>query len=261
MAKRISIAFLLFVLAACQTTPAVPTPIGPVTRQDLVTLINWERSPLAVVFRAEATTTDITSFASRSEIADCTVYGDNRVVFTAPDGIAKSIAWQLVSDEAIRLFVEDLTLNYQIYNQRAGLDTLDADLRPDQTETLTLVVNGQAHRADALGGWPADYYQSVTERCRSVADAPAELLPFGAYVSVEVVPYDGNMPSTDWSAANGIDLAALSSERAWFTGGPVQALWAIQRDFGSDVQVQQGEVFYRVAVEVPGVSRFAPAPP
>lgn len=262
MAKRVTIVvFLMFLLAACQSPPAAPTPIGPVTRPDLVTLINWERSPLAVVFRAEAADIDTAAFGSRSEIADCTIYGDNRVVYSTPDGIGKGIAWQRVSDEAIRVFVEDLTLSFQIYNQRTGLDALALELRPEQTETLTLVVNGQAHRADALGGWPQDYYRSVTERCRAVADAPAELLPTGAYVSAETIPYNDNMPSTDWNAANGIDLSTLSAERYWYVGGAVQALWAVQRDLGADVQIRQGDRIFRVAVEVPGVSRYAPPPP
>jgi hypothetical protein len=261
MVKRVTIGFLLLCLAACQTTPQVPTPIGTVTRPDLVSLITWERSPLAVVFRAEAATADTTSFDRRSDIADCTIYGDNRIVFTAPNGVGAGVNWQRVSDEAIRLFVEDLTLNYKIYAQRAGVDALPAEQRPTQTETVTLVVNGQAHRADALGGWTDTSYRDMTERCRAVADSPAELLPAEAFVSVEARPYDDNRPSVDWSASNGIDLATLSGERTWLTGPAMQALWTAQRESGADVQFRQDDAVYRVAVEVPGVSRFSPPPP
>lgn len=261
MVKRITIALFLLLLAACQNTPAVPTPIGPVTRPDLVTLINWERSPLAVVFRAEVATTDTTLFEHRSDIAECTVYGDNRVVYTAPSGVGTGVNWQVVSDEAIRLLVEDLMLNYQIYNQSAGIDAIPPEQRPSQTETLVLVVNGQAHRADAHGGWPDDYFGRVMERCRAVADAPAELLPAEAYVSVEVVPYDDNRPTIAWDVGRGVDLASLTSERTWLSGPGMQALWTAQRESGTDVQFQQDDAVYRVAVEVPGVTRYSPPPP
>jgi hypothetical protein len=252
---------LLVLLSACQQAPAVPTPIGPVTRPDLVSLINWERSPLAVVFRAEAATSDATAFPSRTEIADCTIYGDNRVVFTAPTGLGSAVHWQRVSDEAIRLFVEDLTVNYTLYNYSAGVDAMPADERPTQTDAVMLVVNGQAHRADAFGGWPDDYYRLVAERCRAVATEPALLIPAAAYVSVEPVVYDENLPRIEWDSTAGIDLAALGAERHWLSGPALQALWNAQRESGAAVQFRQAETDYRVAVEVPGVTRFSPPPP
>ena len=261
MVKRVTFGLFLLLLAACQPTPSTPTPIGTVTRPDLVSLINWERSPLAVVFRAEVATSDTTSFERRSDIADCTIYGDNRVVFTTPTGIGKGLSWQRVSDEAIRLMVEELMMNYQIYNQSAGVDALPDEQRPDQAETVILVVNGQAHRADALGGWPEDFYQRVAERCRAVADAPSELLPVDAYVSAQVVPYDDTRPTITWDAVSGVDLSALTEERRWVSGAAMQALWTAQRESGADVQFQQGDAIYRVAVEVPGVTRYSPPPP
>lgn len=261
MVKRVTIGLFFLLLAACQTTPGVPTPIGTVTRPDLVTLINWERSPLAVVFRAEVATIDTSSFERRSDIADCTVYGDNRIVFTTPTGTGTGLSWQRISDEAIRLLVEDLMLEYQIYNQSAGIDAIPEEQRPEQTESVMLVVNGQAHRADALGGWPEGYYQQITERCRAVADSPAELLPVEAYVSAQVVPYNDTRPTIDWDPSSGIDLSTLTEERVWLSGPAMQALWTAQRESGSGVQFRQIDTIYRIAVEVPGVTRYSPPPP
>lgn len=261
MVKQVMIGLFILLLAACQTTPTVPTPIGTVTRPDLVTLINWERSPLAVIFRAEIATSDTTSFERRSDIADCTIYGDNRVVFTTPTGIGSGLSWQRVSDEAIRLMVEELMLEYQIYNQTSGTDTISEGQRPDHIETIVLVVNGQAHRADAMGDWPDDYFPEVTERCRAVADAPAELLPIEAYVSVQVVAYDDTRPTILWDPASGLDLSTLTEERTWISGPAMQQLWTAQRESGASVQFRQDDATYRVAVEVPGVTRYSPPPP
>lgn len=261
MVKRVTIGLCLLLLSACQTTPSVPTPIGPVTRPDLVSLINWERSPLAVIFRSEVATSDTTSFDRRSDIADCTIYGDNRVVFTTPTGVGNGLSWQRVSDEAIRLMVEELMMDYKIYNQSAGADASPDEQQPDYAETVVLVVNGQAHRADELGGWPEGYFQQITERCRAVADAPAELLPVDAYISAQVVPYDDTRPTIAWNAANGIDLSTLSEERTWVSGPAMQALWTAQREAGADAQFRQDDTIYRIAVEVPGVTRYSPPPP
>ena len=261
MVKQVTIWLFLLFLAACQSEPSVPTPIGPVTRPDLVTLINWERSPLAVVFRAEVASVDTLSFERRSDIAECTIYGDNRVVFTTPTGTGSGLSWQRVTDEAIRLMVEELMLENQIYNQTSGIDTIPEEQRPEQVETILLVVNGQAHRADALGGWPEDYFVQITERCRAVADAPAELLPAGAYVSTQIVSYNDSRPTISWDAASGIDLSTLSEDRVWLTGAAMQRLWTAQRESGGDVQFRQGDTIFRAAVEVPGVTRYSPPPP
>lgn len=261
MVKQVVIGLFLLLLVGCQTAPSVPPPIGTVTRPDLVTLINWERSPLGVVFRAELATTDTTSFGRRSDIADCTIYGDNRVVFTTPTGAGSGVSWQRVSDEAIRLMVEELMLNYKIYNQSAGIESAPDEQGPQQVETVVLVVNGQAHRADAFGGWPDNYFQQLTERCRAVADAPAELLPLNAYVSAQVIPYNDTRPTMMWDSSSGLDLSTLSEERVWLSGSAMQALWAAQRELGADVQFRQGDDIYRVAVEIPGVTRYAPPPP
>lgn len=261
MGNRVTILLLMLLLSACQTTPGVPTPIGPVTRPDLVTLINWERSPLAIVFRAETSLKDTTSFPRRNDIADCTIYGDNRIVYTVPNGRGIGVLWQRVSDEAIRLFVEDLTIIYQIYAQGIGVESITDDDSPDAVETMTVVVNGQAHRTDAFGGWPENYYQDVTQRCREVADSPAELVPVEAYISAEPITYDENIPSADWRADTGVNLAALSDSRTWLTGAPVQVLWDIHRNIGADVQFRQDDGLYRVALDVPGVTRYSPPPP
>jgi hypothetical protein len=261
MVKQVLIGLFLLLLAACQTTPSNPPPIGTVTRPDLVTLINWDRSPVAVIFRAEVATSDTISFERRSDIADCTIYGDNRVVFTTPTGVGSGLSWQLVSDEAIRLMVEEFMLEYQIYNQSSGIDTIPEEQRPEYTETVILVVNGQAHRADALGGWPEGYFPQLTERCRAVADSPAELLPVEAYVSAQVVPYNDSRPTISWDPASGIDLSTLTEERIWHSGPAMQMLWTAQRESGADVQFRQEDTIYRVAVEVPGVTRYSPPPP
>ncbi|GIK28156.1 MAG: hypothetical protein J5J04_15275 [Anaerolineae bacterium] len=264
MRLRVWIAVLVLMLmaAGCQSGPQTREPIGTVTRPDLVGLIDWERSPLAVVFRAEVTAADVDAFERRNDVADCTIYGDNRVVYTPPGGLSGPVVFQSVSDEAIRVFVEELTLIYQFYNRSSGLDALAPENRPPFIETLLLVVNGQAHRADALGALPDGYYRDVTERCRAVADSPAELIPAAGYVSVRPITYNPERPSVEWQHSDLLNLAALNpDERVWISGEGAQELWRLLRTYGSDVQITQGETTLQAAVEAPGVTRFSPPRP
>ncbi|MBK9121919.1 MAG: hypothetical protein IPM16_02185 [Chloroflexi bacterium] len=262
MRLRAVIAVLVLIAAGCQSGSQTREPIGTVTRPELVGLIDWERSPLAVVFRAEVTAADANAFERRNDVADCTIYGDNRVVYTPPGGLAGPVVFQSVSDEAIRVFVEELTLIYQFYNRGSGLDALAPEDRPPFIETLLLVVNGQAHRADALGALPDGYYRDVAERCRAVADSPAELIPAAGYVSVRPITYNPERSSVEWELPGELNLAALTpDERVWVSGSAMQDLWRMLRIYGSDVQITQGEATLQAAVEVPGVTRFSPPRP
>ncbi|MBC8171316.1 MAG: hypothetical protein H7X77_06575, partial [Anaerolineae bacterium] len=119
MARLLRLLILVIIslmAAACQPSapptppPGTPTPIGEVTRPELVDAIQWERSPTTIIFRAEYTGGGIEDeFYTRNDIPYCTIYGDNRVVWTTTnlrndDGVV----FDVVSDEKIRLFVDRL---------------------------------------------------------------------------------------------------------------------------------------------------------
>ncbi len=109
--------------------------------------IQWERDPLEVVFRADIVGgEDQDSFFRKNNVPDCTVYGDNRVVWDneALRGEAQ-ILWDRVSDAVIRNFIGELTVNYRIFTYDA-----QADLEPPSSvapvvEVITLRVNDMVH--------------------------------------------------------------------------------------------------------------------
>lgn len=258
MGKRVTMALFMLLLGACQSFSGTPTPIGPVTRPELVEMINWERLPLSVVFRAETLTADTESLGARNRIAACTIYGDNRIVYTAAGSSGFQVVWQRLSDEAIRVFVYELLTDYDFRAMGTGFDGSDSS---PVLDTLLLIVNGEAHQSDSLANWPQGYYGDITERCRAVADSPAELIPLNAYISAETIAYDSNVPTTIWETSMGVDLSTLSIERRWMTDQSVQALWSLLRMYGADIQIRQGDETYHVAVEVPGVTRYSPLAP
>lgn len=256
---------LVGVLAACVGGATPPPPDeGTLTRPDLVGLIEWNGSPDAVVFRAERVTTTPDGFFSLGEVADCTLYGDNRLVYLLPgEGESTLVAIDTVSSETVRTFIEDLTLNVQLFGQSAGFDALPAEERPSSYERVEVNINDQTHRFDSVGGWVDGYYESLVRRCTEMAAAPAEFAPdTGAWVTVREVTYNPDQPGILWSAANGLDLGTLGTNRQWVTGDAALALWDVLRTaVRPDIQLQQGERTFQAVMQVPGVTRDAPAAP
>ncbi|MBC6936361.1 MAG: hypothetical protein DWB42_11040 [Chloroflexi bacterium] len=249
----------LMLLAACggsgQTdAPAANSPI------------DWDRSPGTVVFRADVEGgTPEDAFLARSEIPPCTVYGDNRVVWTNEIGpFETQVLWDKVGDEAIRNFVTILTINRQIYSYKAGSALEPAGPTTPVVETLTLFVNGLQHKTDAFAGWDLDYYRQITDACRQISVAPVLYEPTAAWVSALAVPYDPNAPVVAWDgAANNLSLAELAAggERKWLTDRNVPVLWNILRTSPPRIQFLEGEERYYVALEVPNVTRSSPPAP
>lgn len=252
---------LSIVLAACNNG----TPAGDNSAQS-DSAIQWDKSPATVVFRAEVRGGQYEgSFLARNEIPPCTVYGDNRVVWTTEvGGGATQVLFDQVTDERIREFVNYLAINEQFYSYESGVDAqLPSSVSP-VVETLTLFVNGDDRRTDALGGWNIDYYERVLASCRNISSEPAIFAPDGGWLSAQNVAYDSGAPLIVWDAnAAGLSFGELAStgQPRWITGSLVQVLWETLRQSAYDVRFDEGDNQYQIALQVPGVTRDAPAAP
>ena len=63
---------LVFVIAACQPTTTQSTPDSG--------LVTWDRTPQTIIFRADILGGE-SDFVARNAVPNCTIYGDNRVVW------------------------------------------------------------------------------------------------------------------------------------------------------------------------------------
>lgn len=256
--KRLVCLLSGLLLAACGGDGGAPAAY--------VSPIEWDRSPTTIVFRADVEGgSPEEEFLARSEIPPCTVYGDNRVVWTNELGpFNTQVLWDKVTDDQIRQFVTDLQINRQFYNYDAKANLEPASATAPVVETLTLFVNGAVHKSDAFGGWDFDYYQQIVDACTQISTAPVLFEPTAGWVSVIAVPYDSDAPILPWdSQASGLDLAALaaSGERRWVSDRNVPVLWNMIRTSPPRIQFIEGENQYSIALEVPGVTRNAPPAP
>ncbi len=265
MARWFALMMLTALLTACEVLGG-GTPVATLERPDLA-IIDWERSASTVVFRAEvAGGLSETAFVNRNDVPYCTVYGDNRVVWTTSGNRADdTVVWDIVSDDTIRTFVETLTVGFGYYSYRSGAELITP--MPEAPlpvyDRLTLFVNGEAHQIDSLGGFDFDFFEKILQICTTLSTTPVLFEPTAAWVSAQRTDYNPSLPSHSWDIAQ-LNLAELadSGERRWITATAedrsVIDLWTLLHTWGADAQFEtQGGTFH-VAVEVPNVTRFSP---
>lgn len=229
-------------------------------------LINWDRSPQTIVFRADTVGGENAKlFRSRNEIPLCTIYGDNRIVWTNElNNFNTQVLWDKLTDQQIQDFVSYLTLVQLIYNHDA-----QASLQPQGdvapvAEVLEVFVNGREHQTDSFSDWPLDYFKTTLDTCKAISTTPVLFEPEGAWVSAQVAEFDPNVPGLLWDGQTiGLRLSELAAagERRWITGQNLLALWNIMRTSSALTQFNEDAIAYDVALEVPGVHRSAPAAP
>jgi hypothetical protein len=228
--------------------------------------IRWDRNPHTVVFRAKVVGGEFEdSFFSRNEIPYCTIFGDNRIVWSIDTGISDSqVLIDRLTDIQIRAFVSALTVEERIYTYGEESGYLPPSEVSPVVETITLAVNDTVHTTDAFSDWPPDYFQKVLEYCYALGQAPVEFEPDAAWISAQEIPYNPRVPSVMWDGdAAGLSLAelAVSGERRWVTDNNVKILWQLIRRTAVDLQFSENDKQYVVAVEVPDISPDAPPAP
>lgn len=255
-----------FSLAACSSPPAPPTDGQP---QGGSSAIQWDRSPTAVIFRSEVTNGDTTSIRVRDDMPECSIYGDNRVVWLNYLGpFEYEVLYDIVSDDRIEAFVSYLA-NAGIYNYEALADLQVPSLTPPIVERLLLAVNGIEHRADGFSGWAPTWFRQVVDACKAVSAAPVLFVPEGAWLSAEQLSNPNNGVLIVWdAAASGLDFAAIATAQTpvWITGANLRILWNFAVNQPESLAYAQEGVDgfqqqYAIALQIPSFSRVSPAAP
>jgi hypothetical protein len=258
--RRLLLLTLLMVLTSCNnstgTTASTPVDNDP---------IQWDRSPTAVVFRAEVRGGQYEDpFLSRNEIPPCTLYGDNHVVWTVEAGGGTTqVLVDIVSDARVREFVTYLVLE-RYYDYGSGFEGQTPSATMPVVETLTLFVNGVEKRTDMLGGLTIDFYQRMLTSCGNISNAPVLFEPEGGWISAQYAPYDPTAPLIVWEPETmGISFSELAGtgEVRWITGSTMLQIWMMLRQSVFDVRFDEGDNQFFVALQVPGITRNAPPNP
>lgn len=256
----LSCLMLVFLVVACSSG----TPTDP--QQQTSEFIRWDRSPQAIVFRADVVSKDTAqAFRARNEVPPCTIYGDNRIVWLNDLGdFNEQVLWDTLTDQQVADYIQYLGIVEGIYNHDAR-----ADLQPPSdvapvVETLTVSVNERQHVTDSFSDWEFDYFQRLLNVCQTISTTPILFEPQGAYVSAQEIPYDSSAPLLLWNGeAAGLRLSELagSGERRWITDQNLKILWDTLRTSSPQLIFLEGDKSFAVALEVPGITRTSPPAP
>lgn len=252
----------VMVLGACQSGGDG----GAAANSDPDHPIQWDRSPTSVIFRADTVGgDDAGTFLEGNVVPQCTIFGDNRVVWIAESATrANSVNWDRVSDEVIRNFVTTLQIEMRFYTYGAFADDQIPSSDNPVYEVLTLNVAGASHTTDSYADWPTLFYADIATLCQNLSQTPVVYEPEGAWISARAVDYSPSSPSLIWDGeASGLSFAELatSGEPVWVEGRNTRVLWNLLRTSAPDVQFAEGPQNYHVVVAVPGVTRNAPPAP
>jgi hypothetical protein len=262
MRYRVIMGFMLILislLAACQ--PGVEVTTAPEQ------VVQWNKDPYAVVFRAEIIGGDnADAFFMLNDIPACTVYGDGRVVWVVEGSGngTREVLFDFMSAEDMARFIVELGINRKFYDYKEGFPLQLPTASKPVYERLTLENNGVKYVSDSFSEWPYDYYNQSLQLCIQQAKTPRTFEPDGAWISAQEEPYDSRTPSLMWEPdAAGLSFFSLAGtqERRWLEGALVKILWQAIKDNGFDVQFGEADKYYRIALQVPGVTRDAPPAP
>jgi hypothetical protein len=258
--KRPFILLIALALAACSGANN-NNPAGQSSPQNP---IEWDRKPGSIIFRADVEGGQ-DDFTRRNEIPDCTLYGDNTVVWRNDVNSAETQAlFDKITDDAVRNFITFLTINQEFYKYEGKADLQLPSAVTPAVETLTLTVNNSTRKTDSYSGWDQDYYDRILRQCKALGTRPVLFDPAAAWISAKEVPYNTTVPSILWDGdAAGLKLAdlAASGQRKWVTDKNVKILWNVVRNAPLNTQFSEGDKQYEVAVEVPNINRDVPPAP
>ncbi len=260
MRSLLPMLIVALVLAGCRTAPRPPVvdDAGPTDPS-----IQWPRDPYHVVFRMDIVGGEET-LADRNTVPLCTIYGDNRIVWTdQTDQFQVHVFFDFLTDERIQQFVRFLTIEQRFYTY----GTEDVPQPPREVEpvveTMSLHVNDALHTTDAFDDWPDGYFADILETCRTRSQAPATFEPQNMWIETEITEYSSEQPVFAWDEeVTGLNLRESTGSRLWVTNEEnVALLWSTLMSTPGGPLFRQGGTVYRLAVEVPNVMRSAPPPP
>jgi len=234
-------------------------------QDDLLASIQWPQEPDHIVFRADVVGgANFDSFLRLSEVPECTVYGDGRVVWVVENaqGDAQTV-FNIVTPLDIRNFVSTVTFNFDIYGQETAAE-FALDTTPPVVEQLQIHINDVQHTTDILGGWDYDYYEEILQLCIDMAGQPTIFEPAGAWLSVQATEFDTRSPLQRWDAdITGVDLAELaaSGEPVWIEGRLLEVMWDLVERNPADLQLDQNGGIFWIALQIPNVTRSSPPTP
>lgn len=243
-------------LTACrEDTPAPPAQDG----DKALGPFGWDTAPDALIVRLDTYDDDAGPAETLNTLPPCTVWGDGRVVWTAPRAPrGEDLLEARIDEDTLRGFVESIIGRGFYTWEDEPLVSLD---ETPLLESITLALYGEVRTVRRVSSWPQDSFNRTLDECRRLSASPVLVQPSAGWVSAYPIPLDDARPSWLWPPRAPFTLRELAESRQarWLEGDLATTIWQSARETGGATQVvERGGGSYALAIVVPGYSRDGP---
>lgn len=261
MWRKFALLCSLVLLAACGGAPA---PEQTPAAQPQGEVIGWDRSPNTIIMRLDRIVLNESPRERLNRLPTCTLYGDGRLIWVSvvpPSG--EEVSETYLDEVTMRGFLEYIIRDLNFYDLP---DLAAQEFPPSEDavqESLTLNVSRGLRTIRSYRGWANNAYVAILERCRTINPQRALFVPTGAWITVYEEPRNPALPEVGWPLAAPFRLeeVAASGEARWISGVALTQLWNYERQTLGRIQWIENERAYRVAIQVPNISRDSPPIP
>jgi hypothetical protein len=253
MSRRLFAAFIALAAAACGAlNPPSPTPAAA-----------WNADPQAVVIRATLCCGFVPQAYALNYIPDATVWGDGRIVWAQPgnDGARRVLEARLTSDEMQALLRRALDDGFFGW-QESYADYSVTDL---PSKCLSVEITGQSKTVcEYYRGAPEAFHALYAHVAGGAGASGAEYVPDKGYLTAYPQSFP-NPPAPNevfhWPAGS-LDFSLKEAEGGkWIEGEALKLAWRVVNGNVWANVAQDGDQYYQLVVQVPGLSQNAPPEP
>ena len=230
------------------------------TENSLLPEVAWESSPETQIVSATHCCGFVPEEVMINYIPEAQVFGDGRIIWTqiSEDGQRSVLEGTLSTQQ-----IEDLLQQAVDYGFFGWEELYTSPLSPSDLPSQCLFIrlaDLSRRVCEYYEGAPEEFHQ-LYETLKSGAGASStEYVPEKGYVVARTVPTpDWTVPA--WDAGTlGFSLSQ-ASEGAWIDGEALEAAWSLVNQNPGGGVVQEGDAYYQITLQIPGVSMEQPPAP
>jgi hypothetical protein len=264
---------LMVLLAACGPSATLPpageTPepeVTPTVGGGVVTgpEVDWDHSPDSPVITVTNCCGFVPDMVVRNYIPEAVLYGDGRVVWSIQDeqGRRHVLQGQLSEEQVDALLAGVIEAGFFTWDEHYTDPMAPTDL---PSKCVSVNANGQSHQVcEYFQGAPEAFHAFYAEMTSGAGTEGEAYIPTEGFLTAHPTPNpDRPLEEGEFSEWNA-ELAGLSLEEVvagqWVEGDALLRAWDLV-NAGPWLLVKDGESYYQVSLQIPGLSASAPPAP
>jgi hypothetical protein len=233
-------------------------PATPIPAQGQPGEVAWNPDPAAVIISASFCCGFVPEVVRLNYLADATVWGNGRIIWTEYAGQERQVWQGQLSPEQLRALLSQA--------QQAGFFNWE-DRYADNTvadaaeKCLSIRLLDQSKQVcEYFKGAPEAFHQLYALVTAGAGANGAPYLPQRAYLTALPLPGGGSgfVADEQWSAQTmGFSLSQATAGR-WVEGPALQSAWQRVNRKWSNPLVQEESAYFQIALQLPGLSLLEP---